>query len=93
MTLKKVYMIVLSIEPVELTTKGGYPAVITGLTINDEYTFKGTVTSENAGELQVFWNKSGSCHNQSDSANLDTSSYEFKDFIQDYHYLVNTLNT
>lgn len=86
-------MIVLAIEPVELKTKGGYDAVITGLTINDRYTFKGTIKSPNAGKLKVVWDKDGFCSNQADSGNLDTNSFEFQDFLKDYDFLEDTLNT
>ncbi|EXC01290.1 hypothetical protein WKI25_16260 [Acinetobacter baumannii] len=85
-------MLVLSIEPIEFKTKGGHIATIRGLTINDEYTFKGSISSVEAGVIEVFWNKNGSCHNQADSANLDVDAYEFKDFMKDYNFLLDTLN-
>ena len=67
-------MAIIVIEPVAVTTKGGYSATITGIDPTDSDCLKGTVSGTALGTIAVRWDLAGFCRNQASDLNLNTSS-------------------
>jgi len=65
-------MAVIQIEHIEITTKGGYPGMITGLQ-DDQDLLVGYVTTPASGKIRIQWNDYGKARNQTDKFDLQNN--------------------
>lgn len=82
-------MAVLLIEPVNVSTLGGYKAQITGIEPEDTDCFCGTIDLPDQGNVRARWNKNGICRDKNSEANLNPNDQEILDIIQTIRAITN----
>lgn len=70
------------IEPVNITTDAGYPAIIDGIDPSDSDCLKGNVTTPALGTISCCWNDAGLCRNNSQGLNISPNDDDVLDVLE-----------
>jgi hypothetical protein len=72
----------MKIQPVSITTKGGYKATIREIDETDTDCFVGTLQGGMYDLISARWNLSGICRGQTDNCNIDMNQPELEELLR-----------
>jgi len=74
-------MATVKIEPISITTRGGYSGEITGIR-NGTDLLNGWIETPGAGRINVSWDDSGKARDRSEDCNISTRDGEIEEAIE-----------
>lgn len=72
-------MAAILIQPVDIKTKGGYDATLTGIDPVSSDCLVGTILTPGAGKVTAKWDLGGLCRDKDDSCNLNMNDDDLHD--------------